>query len=296
MTQHSMMRRTQQQQQLLFTGRIIAAPTFVLAILFLVATTTTTVVTAKVADRSRLVQHRAATGQIDGYHDNGIPIEGHSYRRTRRQQQQQQLYHDIDEEVQQRLRQDRTLRKQQQQRHLRPSLKMEESQERGGGNGAASTTSSTMQSLLRAPWQRITSQADHNSTIDDGRRELSSQLSGCCYNYKSYSAANLCALYGNDCESGNTKSHDSGDSSCSGDGLSFIGVSFSVNTANGNPYSYQLCDQFPMENIIDRDYEYVMSMDEDGWLVGGGYKTFDYSGKMPYVHGCCLFFLRPWHV
>mmetsp|Transcript_24235 Transcript_24235/g.37386 ORF Transcript_24235/g.37386 Transcript_24235/m.37386 type:complete len:761 (-) Transcript_24235:261-2543(-) len=38
-----------------------------------------------------------------------------------------------------------------------------------------------------------------------------------------------------------------------------------------------------MENIIDRKYEYVMSMDEDGWLVGGGYKTFDFSGKMPYI-------------
>jgi hypothetical protein len=24
-----------------------------------------------------------------------------------------------------------------------------------------------------------------------------------------------------------------------------------------------------------------MSMDEDGWLVGGGYKPFDYSGKKP---------------
>jgi len=59
--------------------------------------------------------------------------------------------------------------------------------------------------------------------------------------------------------------------------------SFSVNTALGNPYSYQLCDQYPMENIIDRDYDYVMSMDEDGWLVGGGYKSFDYSGKMPYI-------------
>ena len=47
--------------------------------------------------------------------------------------------------------------------------------------------------------------------------------------------------------------------------------------------SYQLCDQFPVENLIDRDYEYVMSMDEDGWLVGGGYKSFDYSGKMPYI-------------
>jgi hypothetical protein len=38
-----------------------------------------------------------------------------------------------------------------------------------------------------------------------------------------------------------------------------------------------------MENLIDRKYDYVMSMDEDGWLVGGGYKSFDYSGKMPYI-------------
>jgi len=67
------------------------------------------------------------------------------------------------------------------------------------------------------------------------------------------------------------------------EGLSFIGISFSVNTASGNPYSYQLCDQFPMENIIDRNYDYSMSLDEDGWLVGGGYKSFDYSGKMPYI-------------
>lgn len=112
-------------------------------------------------------------------------------------------------------------------------------------------------------------------------RRLSSQLTGCCYTYADYGAADMCALYGQDCESGETPSHDSGDESCSQDGLSFIGISFSVNTASGNPYSYQLCDQFPMENIIDRNYDYVMSMDEDGWLVGGGYKSFDYSGKMP---------------
>jgi hypothetical protein len=131
-----------------------------------------------------------------------------------------------------------------------------------------------------APWKSLDAVG---TAIDDesDQRRLSSQLSGCCYDYQSYSASDLCAIYGNDCESGETPSHDSGDDSCSQDGLSFIGISFSVNTASGNPYSYQLCDQFPMENIIDRDYKYVMSMDEDGWLVGGGYKTFDYSGKMP---------------
>ena len=120
-----------------------------------------------------------------------------------------------------------------------------------------------------------------NETPDQFRRQLSSQLTGCCYDYQSYSAMDMCALYGNDCESGEQPSHDSGDEDCSQAGLSFIGISFSVNTAKGNPYSYQLCDQFPMENLIDRNYDYVMSMDEDGWLVGGGYKSFDYSGKMP---------------
>ena len=80
------------------------------------------------------------------------------------------------------------------------------------------------------------------------RRQLSTQLTGCCTGYISYSAEDMCALYGQDCVSGETPSHDSGDSSCQQVGLSFIGISFSVNTALGNPYSYQLCDQFPMEN------------------------------------------------
>jgi len=114
-------------------------------------------------------------------------------------------------------------------------------------------------------------------------RGLGNQLTGCCSTYSAYSADNLCYKYGENCATGCEPSHDSGDGDCQMAGLSFIGVSFSVNTASGNPYSYQLCDQFYMENIIDRDYEYVMSMDEDGWLVGAGYKSFDFSGKMPYI-------------
>jgi len=141
-------------------------------------------------------------------------------------------------------------------------------------SSAMSSPLSTPQQDQQTPSFRGTSQT---------HRHLSSQLTGCCTSYISYSAAEMCAAYGQDCESGEQPSHDSGDDDCSQAGLSFIGVSFSVNTALGNPYSYQLCDQYPMENIIDRNYDYVMSMDEDGWLVGGGYKSFDYSGKMPYI-------------
>ena len=209
---------------------------------------------AKLADRSRVVKRRLETGHNNNnngygnsYHDNGRPLEGPKYRYTAQLQEQH------PQTTQQNLRQ-----KQQQQQDQ----------------------------LQEMPWKLEFSnnrplQGDTSSS--SASRELSSQLSGCCYNYQKYSAQSLCAMYGNDCESGSTKSHDSSDGGCTQDGLSFIGISFSVNTASGNPYSYQLNDQFPMESIIDRDYNYVMSMDEDGWLVGGGYKTFDYSGKMPYI-------------
>jgi hypothetical protein len=206
-------------------------------------------VTAKVPDRSRIVQQRQKEGKIGRFHDNGRPIEGPSYRNSRS---------DAEADLQHRLVQERKTK-------TKPKVKT--SPWKMNEADAGEPPSGDVQLLRESP--------EHF-----GRR-LSSQLSGCCYNYKGYSASDLCALYGNDCESGETPSHDSGDDDCSQEGLSFIGISFSVNTASGNPYSYQLCDQFPMENIIDRDYEYVMSMDEDGWLVGGGYKNFDYSGKMP---------------
>ena len=201
---------------------------------------------AKLADRARLVKHRQATGKLSHFHDNGRPLEGQAYRSARG---------DDEDRILERYQADKRTRK---------------------------TTKTTTPSPAAA--DSTTADVQMNGSPEDLERQLSSQLSGCCYNYQKYYASDLCYLYGNDCdnaEAGN--SHDSGDGDCSQDGLSFIGISFSVNTANGNPYSYQLCDQFPMENIIDRDYEYVMSMDEDGWLIGGGYKQFDYSGKMPYV-------------
>lgn len=198
---------------------------------------------SRLADRSRVVKERRRRGQVSSFHDNGRPLEGPRYRSNQR---------DAIADVHRRTSQSSQTKKQDKQWQ---------------------------------PWelQQQPDGLEEASTPDHGARELSSQLSGCCYTYQSYSAEDLCYMYGNDCQSGETPSHDSGDGDCSQDGLSFIGISFSVNTASGNPYSYHLNDQLPMENIIDRDYEYVMSMDEDGWLVGGGYKTFDYSGKMPCV-------------
>jgi len=207
---------------------------------------------AKLADRSRVVQQRLNDGKIARYHDNGRPLEGHQYR----------INADDEDARQARWATDAVARQK-------------------GKLAATNDSRNPKTPSWMLPIGPQNNPQSPEETPDQFERKLSTQLSGCCSNYKSYQSTYLCSLYGNDCEEERENSHDSGDQDCEQDGLSFIGVSFSVNTASGNPYSYQLCDQFPMENIIDRDYEYVMSMDEDGWLVGGGYKTFDYSGKMP---------------
>ena len=51
----------------------------------------------------------------------------------------------------------------------------------------------------------------------------------------------------------------------------------------GNPYSWRLNDQWPTQCLIDRTYEYIMSSDIDGWLVGGGYNLTSPDGKLAYV-------------
>ncbi len=180
------------------------------------------------------------------YRDNGRPLEGPKYRNTRWSDAKESLLHrDLNE---QRL-----------------------------NKSPLSKAATNLKSKFMDPSVDMS-----GGVIGTESRDLG-QLTGCCSNYKGYYAADLCGMYGQDCDSGGGGGSGSQDEECAMEGLSFVGISFSVNTANGNPYSYQICDQFPMENIIDRNYDYVMSMDEDGWLVGGGYKTFDYSGKMPYI-------------
>jgi hypothetical protein len=232
------------------------------------------VVNARLADRSRVVKARGGNRDY-----NNLAIEGGAYRGRASLAytggaDDEQDVNNTPTVSQEKRRATQQSNNNNNKRVLKsnPQLSTPEQQKlRGGGSGL----NNIQDEQINNGDVKIYEQPEHFS------RRLSSQLTGCCYTYQSYAATDMCSLYGEDCESGETPSHDSGDESCEQEGLSFIGVSFSVNTASGNPYSYQLCDQFPMENIIDRNYDYVMSMDEDGWLVGGGYKSFDYSGKMP---------------
>lgn len=205
---------------------------------------------ASLPSRSRLVRDVRGSSR-----DNGRPIEGQAYRHSKLSALEETI---IDRQLAEERKKNIRTRK-----------------NKGGKYELENVSNSDMSG------GQIGKSAIPEEGVDFDRK-LGSQLTGCCYNYQAYGAEDMCGIYGENCESGDAGSGD-GDGDCSSAGLSFIGISFSVNTANGNPYSYQLCDQFPMENIIDRDYNYVMSMDEDGWLVGGGYKTFDYSGKMPYI-------------
>ena len=272
---------------------------------------------AKLADRSRVVAARRASGRYDRHRDNGRPIEGPAYRVAKRDD----LLDAADERAADyagrqygtggvaspHLSGDRYGRQAQRQKQaLAAEADAAATTAANSGNGenrsgkpgdarmlnlrgsssstggTASTSTNAESAASASPHATLNSNV-LDDTPDEFARRLSSQLTSCCTAYQAYYAADMCGLYGEDCQQAQGGSHDSGDGDCEMDGLSFIGVSFSVNVAEGNPYSYQLCDQFPMQNIIDRDYDYVMSMDEDGWLVGGGYKQFDYSGKMPYI-------------
>jgi hypothetical protein len=54
------------------------------------------------------------------------------------------------------------------------------------------------------------------------------------------------------------------------DGLAFIGLSLAQKSEHGHPDSETHQTAFDLNEVIDRDYESVVSTNDDGWLVGGG--------------------------
>lgn len=54
------------------------------------------------------------------------------------------------------------------------------------------------------------------------------------------------------------------------DGLAFVGLSLTRKSDVGNADSITHQEAFDLNDVLDRDYEFLMSSNDDGWLVGGG--------------------------
>ena len=54
------------------------------------------------------------------------------------------------------------------------------------------------------------------------------------------------------------------------DGLAFLGLSLSQKSNIGHPDSVTHQKAFDLNKIQDREYKYLFSTNDDGWLVGGG--------------------------
>lgn len=54
------------------------------------------------------------------------------------------------------------------------------------------------------------------------------------------------------------------------DGLAFLGLSLSRNSRHGNPKSVTHQTSFDLNEVQDRDYQFIFSTNDDGWLAGGG--------------------------
>lgn len=54
------------------------------------------------------------------------------------------------------------------------------------------------------------------------------------------------------------------------DGLAFLGLSLARKSLKGHPDSETHQEAFDLNEVLDRDYEYIASTNDDGWLVGGG--------------------------
>lgn len=65
------------------------------------------------------------------------------------------------------------------------------------------------------------------------------------------------------------------------DGLAFMGLSLCRASENGNAQSATHQQAFDFNRLTDRDYRYVQSSDDDGWLGGGGEPETSYKFPAP---------------
>jgi hypothetical protein len=65
------------------------------------------------------------------------------------------------------------------------------------------------------------------------------------------------------------------------DGLAFLGLSLARASDRGHPDSITHQIAFDLNDVIDRNYEYLQSTNDDGWLVGGGEPGPPKSYKLP---------------
>ena len=54
------------------------------------------------------------------------------------------------------------------------------------------------------------------------------------------------------------------------DGLAFLGLSLTRASPQGHPDSITHQTAFDLNDVLDREYNYLFSTNDDGWLVGGG--------------------------
>jgi hypothetical protein len=54
------------------------------------------------------------------------------------------------------------------------------------------------------------------------------------------------------------------------DGLAFLGLCLARQSEQGHPDSVTHQEAFDLNQVLDRDYEFIFSTNDDGWLVGGG--------------------------
>lgn len=63
--------------------------------------------------------------------------------------------------------------------------------------------------------------------------------------------------------------------------MAFVGLSLTRFSEKGHPDSITHQTSFDLNLVCDRDYKYIMSTNDDGWLVGGGEPGPPKSYKIP---------------